>query len=225
MESQDFNCPRRADDLSAFTVSSIGKSDSMGASSPIIEDIATVRLEKIGNLLKFQKVEDGSIIDLHQITLPAGTTFSTGGVFASTETEQSLEASFDYAMLIAPTLDFAAWMAANGFTDQDAEYEATGLSNLLAYALGADLSQVVEPQVSNDGGVITFSHRQRLANTELIYAVESSTNLIDWDSAGDLTPQGDLIPNADGTFTVNLLSDIDAAGKPEVYYRLTVNLP
>ncbi|MDB4723000.1 hypothetical protein OAF11_03010, partial [Akkermansiaceae bacterium] len=212
-------------EISAFRVNPSGNSETIGGGSAIEKDIAVVRIEKTGDLLKFQRLVDGAFALVHQITLPTGTTFSTGGVFASTEVEQSIEASFDYAMLIQPIVDYAAWMMANGFTDPNAEYGNTGLNNLLAYALGADLGNTVEPQISSDGGAITFSHRQRIADTELDYSVESSTNLIDWQPAGDLTPQGDLVPNADGTFTVNLLSNIEAANRPEVYYRLIVTLP
>ncbi|MEJ6829236.1 MAG: CotH kinase family protein, partial [Akkermansiaceae bacterium] len=212
-------------EISAFRVNPSGNSETIGGGSAIEKDIAVVRIEKTGDLLKFQRLVDGAFALVHQITLPTGTTFSTGGVFASTEVEQSIEASFDYAMLIQPIVDYAAWMMANGFTDPNAEYGNTRLNNLLAYALGADLGNTVEPQISSDGGAITFSHRQRIADTELVYSVESSTDLIDWQPAGDLTPQGDLVPNADGTFTVNLLSNIEAANRPEVYYRLIVTLP
>ncbi|MEJ6635170.1 MAG: hypothetical protein QNL77_05600, partial [Akkermansiaceae bacterium] len=212
-------------EISAFRVNPSGNSETIGGGSAIEKDIAVVRIEKTGDLLKFQRLVDGAFALVHQITLPTGTTFSTGGVFASTEVEQSIEASFDYAMLIQPIVDYAAWMMANGFTDPNAEYGNTRLNNLLAYALGADLGNTVEPQISSDGGAITFSHRQRIADTALVYSVESSTDLIDWQPAGDLTPQGDLVPNADGTFTVNLLSNIEAANRPEVYYRLIVTLP
>ena len=211
--------------LATFKVNPSGVSETMVSGPDLLKDIATLRLVKKENLLTFYSVDNGALTQIQQITLPAGTTFSNGGVFASTETEQSLEASFDYAMLIEPSVDFVAWMLENGFSDQDAEFGSTGLSNLLAYALGADLSIDVTPNVSYNGGALTFSHRQRLPSSELTYSVEKSTDLITWEAAGDLTPQGNLQPNPDGTFTVNLLSNIDPEVALETFYRLIVTLP
>lgn len=211
--------------LATFKVNPSGVSETMVSGPDLLKGIATLRLVKKENLLTFYSVDNGTLTQIQQITLPPGTTFTTGGVFASTETEQSLEASFDYAMLIEPSVDFAAWMLENGFADPDAEFGSTGLSNLLAYALGADLSIDVTPNVNYNGGALTFSHRQRLPVSELTYSVEKSTDLITWEAAGDLTPQGNIQPNSDGTFTVNLLSNIDPEVEPETFYRLIVTLP
>jgi regulation of enolase protein 1 (concanavalin A-like superfamily) len=211
--------------LATFRVNPSGVSETMVSGPDLLKDIASFRIEKKGNLLTFYSVDRGALTQIQQLTLPAGTSFTNGGIFASTESEQSLEASFDYAMLIEPSVDFAAWMLQNGFTDQDAEYGSTGMSNLLAYALGADLSIDVTPNVSFNGDALTFSHRQRLPVTELTYSVEKSTNLITWEAAGDLTPQGNIQPNPDGTYTVNLLSNIDPEVELETFYRLIVTLP
>ncbi|MGJ8698084.1 MAG: lamin tail domain-containing protein [Verrucomicrobiaceae bacterium] len=211
--------------LAALRVSPVGNSDVLATGPEYHKDIATVRIERRGSLLTFYSIDEGAITEITQITLPAGTTFSSGGVFASTEQEQSLEASFDYAMLLESSDGFSSWMADNGFTDSSAEYGNTGLSNILAYALGRDLNEQVTPIVSNDGGTITFTHRQRLAVQELNYTVEASTNLIDWTAAGDLTPTGQPTQNPDGTYSVNLLSSLTATDLPERYYRLIVTLP
>lgn len=210
--------------VAAVLVSPSGDS-SVSSIGPVInDDIVTLRLEKKGNQLLYSAIIDGELNTFFQQTLPAGTTFSAGGVFASTETEQSLEASFDYAMLIESSVRFTQWMADNGFTDPNAEYGGTGLSNMLAFALGRDLNTQVEPIVSNDSGTISFSHRQRFLTGELNYTVETSTDLDTWTLAGDLTPSGALTQNADGTYSVNLLSDIPAVDPAKRFYRLIVTL-
>ncbi|MGC6426311.1 MAG: lamin tail domain-containing protein [Akkermansiaceae bacterium] len=208
--------------LAAMKVSPSGAAETIVTGPEIDQDIATVRMERRGNALSFYHFTDGVFSEITQITIPEETTFTTGGVFAATETEQSLEASFDYAMLLRTTSGFSTWMAENGFTDSDAEYQNTGLSNILAYALGRDLNDLVQPTISNTDGVVTFTHRQRLAVQELNYRVELSTDLETWNPAGDLTPVGQPIPNPDGTYSVNLLSAIPAANIPHRYYRLVV---
>ncbi|MGI9240354.1 MAG: lamin tail domain-containing protein, partial [Verrucomicrobiales bacterium] len=120
---------------------------------------------------------------------------------------------------------FDEWMTENGFNDPQAEYKTSGLSNLLAYALGRDLAIAVEPVIGDSGGFATFSHRQRLGDSSLVYSVESSTNLIDWVAAGDLTQDGAPVSNGDGTVTITLLSNIPTSGRISTYYRLRVTAP
>ena len=96
------------------------------------------------------------------------------------------------------------------------------MSNLLAYALGRDLNPTVAPVITFSNGSIGFSHRQRILGGQISYQVERSTNLVDWEAAGDLAPIGEPIENADGTFTVNLLSDLPPETAGKTYYRLSV---
>jgi len=213
------------ENIAAIRVNPSGTSETLTSVPALNLTKAVIRLERKGDLLNFYWSENGTLNQIHQITLPEDTTFSVGGLFASTEIEQSLEASFDYAMLIDSASDFASWMVANGLTDPNAEYANTGLSNLLAYALGRDLTPNVSPAIIRDGNLVGFTHRQRILGGQVIYQVESSTNLIDWDLAGDLTPDGLPRENPDGTFTVNLLSNLPASTRNEVYYRLSVRLP
>ncbi|MFT6595602.1 MAG: regulation of enolase protein 1 (concanavalin A-like superfamily) [Akkermansiaceae bacterium] len=212
------------DSIASLRVNPSGNSESLTTTPALESDLAVIRMEKKGNLLSFHWLQDGSFTQINQLTLPEGTTFSTGGVFASTETEQSLEASFDYAMLISSSADFTSWMIANGFADPDTEYGNTGMSNLLAYALGRDLNSQVAPTITNANGTIGFTHRQRIDGGQVSYRVEKSSNLLTWEAAGDLTPDGDPTQNPDGTFTANLLSDIPASSGSEIYYRLAVSL-
>lgn len=212
------------DSIATMRVNPSGNSETLTSTPALDNDLAVVRMEKKGNLLSFYWLQDGTFTQINQITLPEGTTFTTGGVFASTEVEQSLEASFDYAMLINSAADFSAWMSSNGFNDSNAEYGNTGMSNLLAYALGRDLNPTVAPAITSNGNVIGFNHRQRIIGGQISYRVEKSVDLINWESAGDLSPSGEPVLNADGTYTVQLLSDIPTSSRPETYYRLIVSL-
>jgi hypothetical protein len=71
--------------------------------------------------------------------------------------------------------------------------------------------------------LIGFSHRQRIVGGQVRYQVEKSTDLVNWLPAGDLSPDGAAIENQDGTFTVNLLSDIPNSNRDKIYFRLVVN--
>ncbi len=209
--------------IAAVRLNPSGSSETLNSLPALESSLAVVRLKKEGNSLTFSWVQNDTYTQVHQITLPSDTVFTLGGIFATTEREQSLEASFDYAMLISSDTDFTAWMTANGFSDPNDEYENSGMSNLLAYALGRDLNQNVAPTIVHQGNSIGFSHRQRIDGGQISYQIERSTDLMNWEAAGDLTPSGAPTQNADGTFTVQLLSDIPLENRPEVYYRLIVN--
>jgi hypothetical protein len=120
---------------------------------------------------------------------------------------------------------FDDWMTANGFADPNAEYADSGLSNLLAYALGRDLAFDVEPYTGDSGGFATFSHRKRIGDASVTYSVESSTDLATWSPAGDLVPDGAPTSNGDGTETVTLRSTLPTSGRVDTFYRLRVTSP
>lgn len=212
------------DSIAALRVNPSGTAESIKTVPALGADLAVVRLERKSDRLTFLWKSGDAFTEIHQVTLPPGTTFNVGGVFASTEKVQGLEASFDYAMLLNFSSDFTAWMTAKGFTDPDDQYQNTGMSNLLAYALGRDLNPDVAPVLISENGVIGFSHRQRLAGGQLSYRVERSDDLRTWEPAGDLTPVGPPVGNPDSTFTVNLLSNMPAVDRGEIYYRLKVGL-
>jgi regulation of enolase protein 1 (concanavalin A-like superfamily) len=208
--------------ISAIRVNPSGSSETLASVPALESDLVILRLARKGNLLISSWIKDGELIVIQELPLPEDTTFSVGGVFASTETEQPLEASFDYAMLIQSSADFSSWMAGNGFDDPDAEYQDTGMSNLLAYALGRDLNVDVSPAILHGNNTIGFTHRQRIEGGQVSYRVEKSNDMITWEPAGDLTPEGEPTLNPDGTFTINLLSDIPPSDRSETYYRLVV---
>ena len=211
------------DSIASIRVNPSGTSETMTSVPTLNSDLAVIRLERKGKLLNFYWVNDGGPTQINQVILPEGTTFSTGGIFASTEIEQSLEASFDYAMLIGSEADFTTWMSTNGLANPNDEYENSGLTNLMAYALGRDLNPNVTPALIRNGNLIGFSHRQRIVGGQVRYQVEKSTDLVNWTSAGDLTPEGEAIENQDGTFTVNLLSSITTSDRDKIYFRLVVS--
>jgi len=381
------------DTVSALRVNPSGTSEILTSIPAITSDIITVRLQRSGDQLLFSWHDGEGFTQIHSITLTAGTTFSRGGVFATTETdEQSVEASFDYLMLVdstpasavplvvsevmynpagataleflevynagatpldlegygvvqdepfdsftfpaytlqpgayallvedmglftaaypgvpaaqiigewqggamsnggdtititdgtgalvtsftyddktpwpeaadgdGPSMvindengdlepgdganwhasaasggspgsgetaaeDFTAWMASNGFADPNAEYADSGLSNLMAYALGRDLRPDVSPTIDASSGSYVFQHRRRIGDDSLIYSLESSTDLSAWIPAVGFSQDGAPGQNGDGTETVTLVGPIPAPVPMRIHFRLRVELP
>lgn len=213
------------DQIAAFRVNPSGSPENLASENQAGVNQATIRLVKEGNLLRFEQKVGGVFQTIHEQNLPKGTTFSAGGIFASTEGDQPLEVSFGHISLIANGGDFQNWMAANGFSDPNGEYQNSGLSNLMAYALGRDLNPTVSPTLSYNSGSVGFSYRQRINGGEISYQVERSTDLVNWEPAGDLSPSGDPVSNPDGTFTIILLSNLPPRPQGKTYYRLVVSLP
>lgn len=106
---------------------------------------------------------------------------------------------------------FAIWLAGRGATDPSAAFENSSLSNLFAYALGADLvgSQLPDsalPTIAfvNNEGVsylaLDFRIRDEAGSFEFI--VETSTDLITWDNGAGFTEiSAASVSNGDGTST------------------------
>ncbi len=91
MEDGDFLRVHRASGGSYTQLSS----QSWGA------DTAIVRIRRSGDELRFDRqVTPGQWVNVHTRTLPAGTTASSGGLFAATGTAQNARFEFDYLMLI-----------------------------------------------------------------------------------------------------------------------------
>lgn len=212
------------DQLAAFRVNPSGSPENLATEDHPGLNQATIRIEKKGTLLSFERQINGVFVVIHEQSVPDETTFSVGGIFASTESDRPLEVSFGYVSLMAEGNDFFDWMAANGFNDANGEYLNSGMSNLMAYALGLDLNPKVSPTVTFDNSAIGFSYRQRTNGGPIAYQVERSTDLLNWEPAGDLNPDGDPIANPDGTFTVNLLSNLPPVTRGKTYYRLVVRL-
>lgn len=74
---------------------------------------------------------------------------------------------------------FAEWMTAGGFADPDARYAGAGVSNLVAFALGLDLSPVL-PAAVRSGEGIAFTWQVRAGATDVRVIAEYSADLSDW---------------------------------------------
>ncbi len=71
---------------------------------PAPESFDALRIERTGNSLIFAKRDRDVWTILATQSIPAGSTASKGGIFASTESPQNLRASFDYLLLSDPGL-------------------------------------------------------------------------------------------------------------------------
>ena len=107
---------------------------------------------------------------------------------------------------------FQSWLVMQGASDPLALYGATSISNLLAYALGADLvaeGSNLLPSLSivEEGGVsyAALSYRVRRGASEIDYTVEISEDLVSWETGGGFIQQvGGPVDNGDGTETVTV---------------------
>ena len=104
---------------------------------------------------------------------------------------------------------FADWLVNQGQTDPNAPFQQSSLSNLLAYALGADLEPGNTPESSLPGFQIVdvegtsypeLTYRVRLGSNPLNYLVEVSDDLNSWESGPNQTIEvGAAVDNEDGT--------------------------
>lgn len=71
------------------------------AAASVVENSNTLRIHRAGNQLRFERRNDDDTWTLvHTKSLTPGTTSLQGGVFASTESAQSIRTAFDYVMTI-----------------------------------------------------------------------------------------------------------------------------
>ncbi|MDA7882120.1 CotH kinase family protein, partial [Akkermansiaceae bacterium] len=122
---------------------------------------------------------------------------------------------------------FGDWLATQGESDPNASFNGSSLSNLLAYALGADLiagnpeSALPTFGIVNDNAALSFRVRQ--GSNPLNYLVEVSNDLVTWNSGPAHTEYlGDPVDNGDGTltYTARALNSGD-----QQFLRLRVTLP
>jgi hypothetical protein len=125
------------------------------------------------------------------------------------------------------------WMAGQGAADPEAPFGSSSISNLLAYAFGADLASIPEaalPRVSivNAGGVDypALTYRIRKGAEALVCEMEVSEDLVSWQGGGAVASQvGFPQDNGDGTDTVTVRSLQPVAPGSVQYLRLRVRLP
>lgn len=97
-----------------------------------------------------------------------------------------------------------------------------GVPNLLKYALGFDAEmppQSCLPVVGIIGNSLTLTYTKVLSAIDLIYTVESSTDLLNWGTAGI----SEAILSDDGT-TQRIRASVPVSGAPGKYIRLKVAL-
>ena len=127
---------------------------------------------------------------------------------------------------------FAGWMTSHGATDPLAPFGSSSLPNLLAYAVGADLTATPEaalpvPAMVDAGGTAypALRYRARTDGSDLTFLVEISENLGAWQSGDTITtPVGEPEDNGDGTVTVTVRSLQPIAARPDQYLRLRTGL-
>jgi hypothetical protein len=124
---------------------------------------------------------------------------------------------------------FAQWMASMGLDDPLGDPKEIGLSNLLVFALGADLlpepssaspTIIVVEQAGMQFAAIQF--RRRLGAVDLDFVVELSSDLSNWDGA---TVPVSTEDNGDGTesVTVRAFEAMDTSEDQFLRLRVTVN--
>ncbi len=93
MEDGDFLRVKRATGAAYTQLATLGWS----------EGDAVIRIRRAANQIYFEyRDEPGEWITVHDRAIPAGTMANEGGIFAATDTAQSLRLEFDYALLVAP---------------------------------------------------------------------------------------------------------------------------
>ncbi len=117
----------------------------------------------------------------------------------------------------AGTQTLAAWMAARGLTDANADPDANGYTALAEYALGLDLAATPTVVVSDVSG-ITLTIRRRQDSEGVTVAVEQSDDLTTWTSLS--APVTQRTANEDGTESITLRLPASTRG----FCRLVVGM-
>ncbi|MGK0188082.1 MAG: hypothetical protein ACI9R3_003874 [Verrucomicrobiales bacterium] len=90
--------------LSVLRVTTSGAIGSLSSIPHIESKQAEVRIRRESTKLIFDWKQGNAWSELHQIDLAAGTTTVSGGPFSATEFPQSMQVSFDYVMLVNPSM-------------------------------------------------------------------------------------------------------------------------
>jgi hypothetical protein len=120
---------------------------------------------------------------------------------------------------------YVYWAASYGGTaligSPTNDYDGDGLANLMEYALGGNptnnLDTGTAPTLIYTNGTLLFIYSKRCDNANLIYSIQSSTNLTNWANAS-YTVTG---TNVTGGILNYITNAIATNGLP-TYYRLTV---
>jgi hypothetical protein len=125
---------------------------------------------------------------------------------------------------------FAAWSAANGFTDPMLDEDQDGMNNFAEYALGGsptENSQSLLPQGGKQpiGGInyLTISFRRNLAADDVRFTVEASNDMVNWNGDNNHVVFVSKTTHEDGTATLVYRSaqPYDAATHQFLRVRMT----
>lgn len=132
----------------------------------------------------------------------------------------------------APPAPLAAWRAQNFTADElanpaisgpDADPDRDGRSNLLEYALGSSPKLAGPAESAGMSAGTTewiYSYTRPADRTDVVYAVEASTNLTQWFTVGVVHER---VSTASGTETWQ--ARYPRAGAAQLYFRLKVAVP
>jgi hypothetical protein len=137
----------------------------------------------------------------------------------------SLSVTQNFTIAVAP-VGYAAWAATNGVGATDADDDHDGRNNLYEYALAGnpmdDEDKGVDPVLVKTGTGLDYAHLRRKDDPDLIYTVETRTNLI----SGVWTPGGFSVLR---TNSYNADYDEIFHGvpptNPSSYFRLKITKP
>ena len=159
-----------------------------------------------------------TLTGLGQVTVRASQ-LGSSTYAAATPVDQSFNVTADYAYWT--TLHFSgAEVSAGTVTADTYTYGADHLSNLLKYALGLDPKQNATsglPAVSIANGNWTYTYTRPTSMPDLTYAVEASTDLVNW-STTNVTHS--LVSSSNGTDTWHATYPVASAAN--VFFRLKV---
>ncbi len=126
---------------------------------------------------------------------------------------------------------YASWVASYPTlidTSPSADPENDGISNLLAYAFNLD--PTVQnfsglPMTTVQNGYMTISYVQVITATDLVYTVQVSSDLINWNSGSSYTTQVSTTPINSTTQMVTVRDNIaiDPVNAPRRFIRLEVS--
>lgn len=123
----------------------------------------------------------------------------------------------------------AAELADPALSDCDGDVNGDGVANIYAYAFGYDPhtspagALLPQPSVLEGGGVrlLSIIYRQRVVAPDLIFEIESSTDLSNWSVISPLEFDA-RIDNGDGTETLQVIADGPAVTDPRLFMRVRI---
>ena len=128
----------------------------------------------------------------------------------------------------APAYGYALWALGWGVPIGPAtnDYDGDLLKNLAEYALNGDptdpLDTGIKPTLTRSGDELTYAHLRRKDDTNLLYVVETRTNLVSgvWTNAGYTATGTNVLGGAYDEVLYRI--PVDA---PQTYIRLKIHYP